>query len=166
MTNPFQELVAMAGERPNVDEWDWVTVTSLSPLEVARDGDDPVGGVVNLGSAVAVGDRVWAQFAKRRVFLHGGRDVSQRQPFAEAVGTVSITASDGIGSAYVTFPSGRFTVTPQVFTTAGSGSAAVVNTQYGGSSVDGATIYSLRTNSTATTVRWHAIQMTPTSASG
>ena len=87
----------------------------------------------------------------------GGPDPSK--PFAMASGTVSVTASGGIGETTVTFPSGRFTKTPQVFTTGNSAVTALQNTQIASPTTTSVRIVMQRSTGTATSVDWLAVQM-------
>src|SRR5690625_2051031 len=87
----------------------------------------------------------------------GGPDPSK--PFAMASGTVSITASGGIGETTVTFPSGRFTKTPQVFATGNSAVVALQNVQIATPTTTSVRIVMQRSTGTATSVDWLAVQM-------
>lgn len=90
-------------------------------------------------------------------------------PFAQAVGTA--TYNSGGSWQDISLPSNRFTVTPHMFATVSSNTGA-----HNGSTIR---IYGLNTSTArfhvrlasgnagdGVTIRWHAMQMTPTSASG
>ena len=98
--------------------------------------------------------------------LPGGSGAS-RLPFAMNVGAVTITpVANTITGVAVTFASGRFNVTPNVYVAANSGSAALRTATYSAASDTGVTINIFRTDTVSTTVSWQAIQMTSTSAAG
>lgn len=92
------------------------------------------------------------------------------QPYAEAVGTVTITPAEGGAAATqaVSFPAGRFRVAPRVMLTMTSGMTAGTTVNYWVQSVtaDGAVIGVSRSNTTNVSLVWHAIQMTTTAANG
>jgi hypothetical protein len=96
-----------------------------------------------------------------------GRLSATHYPFAMASGGVTITpVANASTAAFVTFPAGRFTVEPNVFTTADSAATATLETTYSAGSTTGANIRVLRSNTTNTAVKWLAIQMTSTNANG
>lgn len=80
------------------------------------------------------------------------------------VSTVSVTiaANQTIGSAAITFPSGRFSAAPYVFTGILSGNPEYATSSYAEASVTGATVYAGRSiaasSATTITVRFIAIQ--------
>ena len=87
-------------------------------------------------------------------------------PFAMSQGEVLITPVANVATGVaVTFPSGRFSVPPLIFTTARSGVTQVTNTAATGTA-SGATIFLLATNTTARNVQWIAVQMLDTQAAG
>lgn len=88
-------------------------------------------------------------------------------PYAMAAGVVSVTAgSNGIGMASVSFPAGRFTVTPIITVSAHSASGVLTNAQFTDPSRNGFTAVLLRSNDIDTSIHWHAVQMTSSSAAG
>ena len=96
-----------------------------------------------------------------------GRLNATHYPFAMSTGTVTITpVANAITGAAVTFPSGRFTVAPFVYTDAASAASTVRSTSHSSITTTGATIYVYRTNTTSTIVRWMAVQMTSGAANG
>jgi hypothetical protein len=129
-------------------------VTALEDGAVSNLLLNPLGGDIRFGDSTST-------------ITMGGRLNATHLPFAMSTGTVTITpVANTITGAAVTFPSGRFTVAPYVYTDAQSAATAVTNTSHSGVSTSGATIYVLRTNTTNTIVRWMAIQMTSSAANG
>jgi hypothetical protein len=109
--------------------------------------------------------------ADNRVYVRasgGWQPSSPGAPFSSAAGMVSIPGGSGTTtSATVTFPVGRFTVTPLV--TLGVNTTVperILGPGYSGTSTTGMTIYLRRDNASATNVAWSAIQMTESDASG
>jgi hypothetical protein len=89
-------------------------------------------------------------------------------PFAIEQSSVSVTTATAnvVAGVAVTFAVNRFSTAPYVFTTAFSTASNTINTQAGGVTDTGATIYALRNATGTTTVRWMAIQMTDGGAAG
>ena len=97
------------------------------------------------------------------IITRGPDAVSRPLPFAIATGDFT-----GGGTANVvvpvsvTFPAGRFTATPKVFFTAGSGVPNVISAVTATSiSSSGFTAQTYRTNATKYDVQWFAIQLEP-----
>lgn len=87
-------------------------------------------------------------------------------PYAMAAGAISFSVSGGIGETNITFPSGRFSVSPIVTATGNSAVNALRNIQVASVSSTGFRLVMQRSTTTSTTVYWQAIQMTQTSAGG
>src|SRR5699024_3348365 len=106
-------------------------------------------------------------YVSMRTYTPSGDLIASRPfPFAMAVGEVRVTATDGIGDAHVSFPANRFTQTPIITVTAYSGSPALEGASITSASKDGFTAVMRRSNTTQTSIQWHAIQMLPDSAAG
>lgn len=91
------------------------------------------------------------------------------QPFRMASGGIGVTGDgSSTASASVSFPSGRFTTTPNIVTSAGGNS--LYNAVAGSSSSSGFTMLVRNVNDGnfdhTVQTRWWAVQMTPTNASG
>ncbi|HLS02942.1 MAG TPA: hypothetical protein VK054_13360 [Beutenbergiaceae bacterium] len=141
------------------------TIVGTNPLRVER-----VQGVMpatpeNYAGQLFVGDRVFGATINTRPVIIG-RTGGGGQPYAMAAGHVSVSASGGIGTAEVSFPPGRFTVSPMITVSAHSTSENITNVQFTDTSKDGFTAVLLRSNDVATGVHWQAVQMTPDSAEG
>ena len=97
------------------------------------------------------------------------RTSREQGPFAEAAGAQSVAVSaSASGSASISFPAGRFTVAPIVTCAATGSSIYVVSTS--NVTDTGCDLVVRHIDGTAITasipVRWHAVQMTGTSAAG
>lgn len=88
-----------------------------------------------------------------------------RRPFPFAIATGDFTGggtANVVVPVSVTFPAGRFTATPKVFFTAGSGVPNVISAVTATSiSSSGFTAQTYRTSATAYNVQWFAIQLEP-----
>lgn len=95
-------------------------------------------------------------------------------PFAMAAGSVSVTATaSNAGQVAVTLPAGRFTQAPIITCTIANTTAGVTQgyvARASGITATGFTAFVIRTDGASQTatmaVHWHAVQMTPTSATG
>lgn len=171
----FQQFLAQAAAytRKHVREestlWRWATVTSVDPVLIRYDGT-PGPAIIPptvLGPPVGVGDRVRTATVRGHTDIWGtATDPDPGLPYAMAAGHVSVSASGGIGIAEVSFPPGRFTVSPMITVSAHSTSENITNVQFTDPSKDGFTAVLLRSNDVATGVHWQAVQMTADSAEG
>jgi hypothetical protein len=104
-------------------------------------------------TAISGGD--FNTFPNQTAITSGG--VTRIQPFAIEQGVNSVTGTQGIS-----FTTGRFTATPQVYLSVQSSTNGVTSATYAGASTSGFTAYTW-TGSTAATlarsVSWIAIQM-------
>jgi len=102
----------------------------------------------------AIGGGDYATFPNQSAITSGG--VTRIQPFAIEQGTNSIT-----GNGAVTFTTGRFTQTPQIYITVQS-SSSVTSATYASASTSGFTAYTWAGGSAGAVARnisWIAIQM-------
>jgi hypothetical protein len=109
----------------------------------------------------AIGGGNYATYPNQPAITSGG--VTRIQPFAIEQGSQSIT-----GNGAVTFTTGRFTATPQVFVTVAS-SSVVTSATVAGASSSGFTAYTWAGGTAATvgrSVSWIAIQMKSGGANG
>lgn len=140
-----------------------------------------VSGKMSWGTGAAVADVTLARTGSASATLTGALTVTSGMahdggrplPFAEAAGTITITVTAATtGATAVTFPPGRFTVTPIV--TVGlldpaSGSAKLIPRVTSPTSTGfTATVYTgdLSTTTSTVTLHWHAKQMLSGSAAG
>lgn len=122
------------------------------------------------GALFTAGDRVlvWRAGSKLRILGHAG-PLTAAHPYAEASGQVNVSVSASItGTASVSFPAGRFTVTPLVMCQARA--TTVWMAMPSGESTSGFTATARNiagSSGTATvSVTWRAWQMSSGSASG
>lgn len=94
--------------------------------------------------------------------INGQNNILRPLPFATAAGYVATGGTaNTVLSHTVTFPSGRFTSSPEIFVLPNSSVPNAISVSYGGRSANGFTLYTYRTNTTAYNVSWFAIQMEP-----
>lgn len=101
------------------------------------------------------------QMSQFQLSLQSLQSRMQYLPYRVAVGTVGINpVPNVVTSAPVQFPSGYFTNAPFVWTQAYTTTPGAVDyTSYQNVTPDGCNVYIMRSNSTATSIKWLAIQM-------
>lgn len=135
---------------------------------VYLDGDTSTIVPATGGPLLAVGDVVAVWVGTTIVCL----PVAGSAPFAVATGTVSVSVSSGVGSATVTYPSGRFTQAPKVLCTPEGGTPfSAYPSAYNGTTGFTLALTQLgsvaeRTYSGTRNATWLAVQMTSAAAAG
>ena len=96
------------------------------------------------------------------IITRGPDAVRRPLPFAMATGYVATGGTaNTVLSHTVTFPSGRFTSSPEIFVLPNSGVPNAISVSYSGRSANGFTLNTYRTNTTTYNVSWFAIQLEP-----
>lgn len=146
--------------------------SGLISILLGSDTTTPIPGVSFLASYTPVlNDVVWVMQNGTDLLVIGRASGGDIQPFAMASGQVTINlvaATQGIQA--VTFPTGRFTVGPNVSLTAliGLSTPAWWIRTGGGTNTTGfnAVVNTASAVTAAFTLHWIAVQMTPTAADG
>lgn len=176
------------GDLSDLDDWDQYPLGySVGYFSNTAAGRPSNYGTVITNKALAsrtfqiahahIGDAVYTRYyysgswgAWQRLAQEGQNGI----PFAMAAGAVAISFSNqAVSSASVTFPAGRFTVTPVVTLTQASlqGGSGLLIPKVTGTSSSGFTAYAYMANAGNTTVSnvqfyWTAVQMTSASGVG
>lgn len=134
----------------------WAEVAGTSPLTIRIDGDDePLSGSpATTVAGLMVGDRVYCVRQNGRCTIIG----SASSPRVLSGSVVISPVANSWTGAGITFPAGYFTEPPQVVASADSGSATVSNVSATAITETSANVGIVRSNTTATTVRWVAVQ--------